>query len=1027
MGGEPDPGRSETAMSTELPPFAAPYSPRDEDFAARFLAQRLDAATEEAIEERARALIRAMRAARGPLGGVEDFLHEFSLSSREGLAVMALAESLLRVPDDATADQLIADKLDAGDFSHHAAASNVPLVQACAFALGLSARLVGPQEAHGVVADLARRLGMPALRGAARQAMRLMGAHFVFGETIDGALARAKGRRERFSFDMLGEGARSAVDAERYFDAYAGAIRAIGDQAGDRPLPDRPGISVKLSALHPRYEAISRERVLRELPPRLLDLARLARERDLAFTVDAEEADRLELSLDVIARVVADPSFAGWAGFGLAVQAYQKRAAEVIDYVDALAEAHDRRFMTRLVKGAYWDSEIKRAQERGLADYPVFTRKAMTDLNYDACAAKLLASPRLFPQFATHNARSVAEVLVRAGSRKDYEFQRLHGMGETLYAALAETSDAPVRVYAPVGPHRDLLAYLVRRLIENGANSSFVARAADPQTPEDALIADPHAALPNARHARHPRLPLPSKIYEPLRGNSRGVEFGSRAALQSLFDEIQIAGRPHRAKPGVAAPHAPRNVRSPIDGEVVGSVIEADAQDAAKMLQIAARAFPRWSASSVDGRARILERAADLLEARRGVFLSLLQSEAGKTLDDALAELREAADMCRYYARQALLIVTGTKLPGPTGEDNRLAYGGRGVFVCISPWNFPLAIFLGQVAAALVTGNTVVAKPAEQTPLVAACAIALLHEAGAPETVVQLAPGAGETGAALVSDPNAAGVVFTGSVEVAQLINRALAARPGPIAPLIAETGGVNAMIVDSTALIEQVVDDVVASAFRSAGQRCSALRLLCLQQEIAPAAIETLIGATKELRIGDPREIGVHVGPVIDADAKEKIDVYLAREKARLLYAGDAPRSGTFVAPHILRVDRPGDLREEIFGPVLHVATWRADGFGGLVDEIRTSGYGLTFGLETRIDARIAEIARRAPAGNVYVNRNMIGAVVGSQPFGGFGLSGTGPKAGGPDYLRRFLRETTVTINTASSGGDAGLLSLDE
>lgn len=1014
-------------MPTEPPPFAAPYAPRDEIFTERFLASRPDAATESAIEDKARALIRGMRAARGPLGGVEDFLHEFWLSSREGLAVMALAESLLRVPDDATADQLIADKLAAGDFSHHNASSDVLLVQACAFALGLSAQLLGQNESHGVVAHLARRLGLPALRGAARQAMRLMGAHFVFGETIDDALARAQGRRERFSFDILGEGARSAADAERYFEAYAAAIRAIGAQAGDRPLPDRPGISVKLSALHPRYEAISRDRVLRELPPRLLDLARLARAHDLAFTVDAEEADRLELSLDVIARVVADPSLADWAGFGLAVQTYQKRAADVIDYVDALAQAQDRRFMLRLVKGAYWDSEIKRAQERGLADYPVFTRKAMTDLNYDACAAKLLASPRLYPQFATHNARSVTEILVRAGARRDFEFQRLHGMGETLYEALRQISDAPVRVYAPVGPHRDLLAYLVRRLIENGANSSFVARAADPQTPEDALIADPHVAVSDAAHARHPRLPLPSQIYEPLRGNSCGVEFGDRTALAALVDEIHALRDQHKTKPGAAVSHAPRNVLSPIDGTIVGSVIEADALDSARMMQVAARAFQGWSATAVDHRARVLERAADLLEARRGVFLALLQSEAGKTLDDALAELREAADMCRYYARQARLVCTEMKLPGPTGEDNRLSYGGRGVFVCISPWNFPLAIFLGQVVAALVTGNVVVAKPAEQTPLIAARAIALLHEAGAPEAAVQLAPGAGEIGAALVADPHTAGVVFTGSVEVAQTINRALAARSGPIAPLIAETGGVNAMIVDSTALIEQVVDDVVASAFRSAGQRCSALRLLCLQEEIAPAAIETLIGATQELRIGDPREIGVHVGPVIDAEAKERLDSYLAREKARIIYAGVAPTGGTFVAPHILRVASASELREEIFGPVLHVATWRADRFDALVDEIVASGYGLTFGLETRIEARMRDIARRAPAGNIYINRNMIGAVVGSQPFGGFGLSGTGPKAGGPDYLRRFLRETTVTLNTASSGGDAALLSLDE
>jgi RHH-type proline utilization regulon transcriptional repressor/proline dehydrogenase/delta 1-pyrroline-5-carboxylate dehydrogenase len=1011
------------------PPFAAPYAPPDEALAARLLAHRPDLQTRNDIEGVARALIRGMRAGRSALGGVEDFLHEFSLSSREGLAVMALAESLLRVPDDATADQLIVDKLAAGDFSHHAAESDVLLVQACAFALGFSARLVGPGEPRGLVADLARRIGLPALRGAARRAMRLMGSHFVFGETIGDALERAHGRRERFSFDMLGEGARSGADAKRYFDAYASAIEAIGAQAGDQGLPARPGISVKLSALHPRYEAISRERVLCELPPLVLELARLARARDLAFTIDAEEADRLELSLDVIARVVADPSLTGWEGFGLAVQAYQKRADAVIDYALALAEAHGRRFMVRLVKGAYWDSEIKRAQERGLAEYPVFTRKAMTDLNYDACAAKLLQAPRLYPQFATHNARSVAEVLVRAGQRKDFEFQRLHGMGEPLYEALAERSDAPVRVYAPVGPHRDLLAYLVRRLIENGANSSFVARAADPQTPEAALIADPHDVIGDATHARHPRLPLPAEIYEPLRGNSMGVEFGDRAALAALLAEIEAARGRSEARPESSAGKPSRPVVSPIDGAAIGEVIECDDVAARDAMASAARAFAGWNATPVETRARIFDRAADLLEARRGVFLALLQSEAGKTLDDALAEVREAADMCRYYANQARLVCREARLPGPTGEDNRLRYEGRGVFVCISPWNFPLAIFLGQVVAALVTGNAAVAKPAEQTPLIAARAVALLHEAGVPRAALRLAPGAGDVGAALVDDPHTAGVVFTGSVEVAQQINRALAAREGLLAPLIAETGGVNAMIVDSTALIEQVVDDVLASAFRSAGQRCSALRLLCLQHDIAPAAIETLIGAAKELRIGDPRTLGVHVGPVIDAAAKEKLDRYVARARAegRLLYAGEAPSAGTFVAPAIIRLDRAADLREEVFGPVLHITTWRAWAFEALVEEIQAGGYGLTFGLETRIGERIEEAARRAPAGNIYVNRNMIGAIVGSQPFGGFGLSGTGPKAGGPDYLRRFVRETTVTINTVSSGGDATLLSLQE
>ncbi|MGJ0396466.1 MAG: bifunctional proline dehydrogenase/L-glutamate gamma-semialdehyde dehydrogenase PutA [Methylocystis sp.] len=1008
-------------------PFAAPYAPPDESFAEAFVRSRPDAAASLATEETALTLVRGLRARRDLLGGVEDFLHEFSLSSREGLAVMALAEALLRVPDDATADQLLADKLAEGDFSHHEASSDALLIQACAFALGLSARIVDVTEPRGLVADLARRLGAPALRAAARQAMRLMGAHFVFGETIEAAVARAQGRGERFSYDMLGEGARTAEDAARYFEAYAHAIRAIGEAAGSSPLPARPGISIKLSALHPRYEAISRERVLRELPPRVLDLARLAKDRDLAFTIDAEEADRLELSLDVVARVIEDRSLSGWDGFGLAVQAYQKRASAAIDYVASLADAYDRRLMARLVKGAYWDSEIKRAQERGLADYPVFTRKAMTDLNFDACAAGLFAQRRLFPQFATHNARSVAAVLTMAGSRRDFEFQRLHGMGEPLYESLAEVSDAAVRVYAPVGPHRDLLAYLVRRLIENGANSSFVARAADPDTPERALVADPYEAI--GAHARHPRLLLPSDIYLPLRANSKGVEFGDRTALAALIEETRAPVPSPCARPSVETHAARRPVLSPIDGAIIGEVVEADEAAAHAAMAAAARAFPAWSRAPFESRARIIERAADLIEARRGPLIALLQSEAGKTLDDALAEAREAADLCRYYAAQARIVCADAALPGPTGEVNVLRRHGRGVFVCISPWNFPLAIFIGQIAAALVAGNAVVAKPAEQTPLVAAMAIEFLRDSGVPHDALQFAPGDGAIGAALVADPLTAGVVFTGSVEVAHRINRSLAGRDGPIAPLIAETGGINAMIVDSTALIEQVVDDVLTSAFRSAGQRCSALRLLCLQEEIASASLKTLVGAARELRVGDPREIETHVGPVIDAEAKSKLDAYLARQRAsgRILYAGSAPERGIFVAPHIVGIDRVKDLQEEIFGPVLHVTTWRSQCLPQLLGEIEAGGYGLTFGMHTRIEQRIRALSREAPAGNIYVNRNMIGAVVGSQPFGGFGLSGTGPKAGGPDYLLRFLHETTLTINTASSGGDAGLLSLDE
>ncbi|MGD9544933.1 MAG: bifunctional proline dehydrogenase/L-glutamate gamma-semialdehyde dehydrogenase PutA [Methylocystis sp.] len=1010
-------------------PFAAPYAPPDESFAEAFLESRPAPATRQAVEDAALTLVRGIRERRDPLGGVEDFLHEFSLSTREGLAVMALAEALLRVPDDATADRLLADKLAEGDFSRHESLSDTLLVQACAFALGFSARIVDVTEPRGLVADLVRRLGLPTLRTASRQAMRLMGAHFVFGETIEAAVRRAQGRRERFSYDMLGEGARTAEDAERYFEAYAHAIRAIGDSAGTAPLPARPGISIKLSALHPRYEAISRERVLRELPPRVLELARLAKDRDLAFTIDAEEADRLELSLDVIVRVVQDPSLSGWDGFGLAVQAYLKRASAAIDYVASLADAYQRRFMVRLVKGAYWDSEVKRAQERGLADYPAFTRKAMTDLNFDACAEQLFKQPRLFPQFATHNARSVAAVLTMAGARHDFEFQRLHGMGEPLYEALAEISDAAVRVYAPVGPHRDLLAYLVRRLIENGANSSFVARAADPDTPESALVADPYDAIGAPDRARHPRLPLPSEIYLPLRANSKGVEFGDRAALTALMRQTHASFTAPSARPSVRMRAAPRSVVSPIDGAVVGEVVEADEAAAHAAIVEAARAFPAWVRTPFEQRAKTIQRAADLIEARRGPLIALLQSEGGKTLDDALAEVREAVDLCRYYAGQARIVCADAPLPGPTGEANILRRHGRGVFVCISPWNFPLAIFIGQVAATLVAGNAVVAKPAEQTPLVAAMAVQLLHEAGVPKNALQFAPGDGAVGAALVADPLTGGVVFTGSVEVAHRINRALAAREAPIAPLIAETGGINVMIVDSTALIEQVVDDVLMSAFRSAGQRCSALRLLCLQEEIASVCLKTLIGATRELRVGDPREIGTHVGPAIDSEAKAKLDAYLSRQRAagRILYAGSAPTMGTFVAPHIVRIDRVRDLKEEIFGPVLHVATWKSERLPELLADIEAGGYGLTLGMHTRIEQRIRALSREAPAGNIYVNRNMIGAVVGSQPFGGFGLSGTGPKAGGPDYLLRFLHETTLTINTASSGGDAGLLSLGD
>jgi RHH-type transcriptional regulator, proline utilization regulon repressor / proline dehydrogenase / delta 1-pyrroline-5-carboxylate dehydrogenase len=995
-----------------VPPFTAAYAPDDGVLAARLLeTARLNAAQDQRIDHTATRLIDAIRASDDRLGGVEDMLREFALSTKEGLALMVLAEALLRVPDARTADQFIEDKLGHGDFVHHETKSSAFLVNASAWALGMSARVIQPGETpQGTIGRLAKRLGAPAVRAATRQAMRLMGSHFVLGETIESALARARphsAAAPRYSFDMLGEGARTAADAERYFNSYAAAIDAIGRAADHRPLPDRPGISVKLSALHPRFEALSRRRVMSELVPRLLDLARRAKAFDLNFTVDAEEADRLELSLDVIAATLGDASLTGWDGFGLAVQAYQKRAAAAIDHVDELARGLNRRLMLRLVKGAYWDTEIKRAQERGLDDYPVFSRKAMTDLNYIACAQKLLTlRPRIFPQFATHNALTVATVLELAGSEDGFELQRLHGMGEALYAQLsADRPKIAHRTYAPVGSHRDLLAYLVRRLLENGANSSFVALAGDPAIPVATLLRRPADIIGISANARHPNIRRPRDLYQPQRRNSRGIEFGDRAALNDLVS-------------AVAASSAD-----------AGNIIDADPQAASDAVMAARAGFKSWSRTPAQRRAEILDNAAGLLEQRAAHFIALLQREGGKTLDDALSEVREAVDFCRYYAasgREHLGI--GETMPGPTGESNVLELRGRGVFIAISPWNFPLAIFTGQVTAALMAGNAVVAKPAEQTPRIATEAVRLLHEAGVPASALHLVPGDGSIGAALVAQPDIAGVVFTGSTEVARSINRTLAAKDGPIVSLIAETGGINAMIVDATALPEQVADDVVTSAFRSAGQRCSALRLLFVQDDVADRMIEMIAGAARELRIGDVGDPAVQVGPVIDAEAKARLEAHIARMKkqARVHYAGTAPE-GNYVAPHIFELSDAYQLTEEIFGPILHVVRYPADRLDQVLQSIERSGYGLTLGIHSRIDDTIEQVIDRLAVGNVYVNRNMIGAVVGVQPFGGHGLSGTGPKAGGPHYLTRFATEQTVSINTSAAGGNAALMSGSE
>ena len=1026
--------------ATTPPTFAAPYAAADEELAARLLAGApREAAAEARIDARATRLVEAIRAETGGLGGIEDFLREYSLSTREGLALMVLAEALLRVPDAATADRLIEDKLAAGDWTHHEVKSSALLVSASAWALGISARIIHPGETpENILDSLGKRIGLPALRTATRQAMRLLGSHFVLGQSIEEALGRAaKGRAFRYSYDMLGEGARTAADAERYFESYAAAIAAIGARAGNAALPDRPGISVKLSALHPRYEATSRERVLRELPPRVLELARQAKQHDLNFTVDAEEADRLELSLDVIAAVLADSSLAGWDGFGLAVQAYQKRASAVIDWVHDTAVAFDRRLMVRLVKGAYWDTEVKRAQERGLADYAVFTRKAMTDLNYMGCVRRLLAArPRLYPQFATPNALTVASVIEQAGCVSGYEFQRLHGMGEALYEALITEVPAACRVYAPVGGHRDLLAYLVRRLLENGANSSFVSVAADPNVPIAEILKRPQDWIADATHARHPRIPLPRDLYGAARRNSSGIEFGDRASLEALISGVRAAAPKDPLAVslvnGVAQEGTRRAVVSPIDGTTVGQVSEASDAIVREALAAAAKGFPAWAARPVDERAAALDRTADLFEQNRDALVALLQHEGGKTLDDALAEVREGGDYCRYYASEARTTLV-ERMPGPTGETNELTLRGRGVFVCISPWNFPLAIFTGQVAAALVAGNGVVAKPAEQTPLIAALAVRLMHQAGVPPTALQLVLGNGKVGGALTADARVAGVAFTGSTEVARLINRTLAAKDGPIVPLIAETGGINPLIVDATALPEQVCDDVITSAFRSAGQRCSALRLLCVQEDVADRMIAMIEGAARELQVGDPRAIATHVGPVIEAEAKEKLTRWVAdmEQQGRVRFRWDReralPGAGTFVPPAIVMLDRARDLKEEIFGPILHVVRWRADELDRLLDDIAANGYGLTLGIHSRIDDTVERIVARLPNGNVYVNRNMIGAVVGTQPFGGTGLSGTGPKAGGPNYLRRFAAEQVVTVNTAAAGGNASLLAEGE
>ncbi|MDP6067201.1 MAG: bifunctional proline dehydrogenase/L-glutamate gamma-semialdehyde dehydrogenase PutA [Alphaproteobacteria bacterium] len=999
-------------------------------------------------ESLARRLVRAVREERRASGGLDAFLHEYGLSSHEGVVLMCLAEALLRIPDAATANRLIRDKLGGADWLSHLGRSDSLFVNAGTWGLMLTGRVIEFEAAQGhdlgaFFRHLISRSGEPLIRQAMLQAMRIMARQFVIGRSIEEAVARAGDEAapyERYSFDMLGEAALTAADAAHHVERCTQAINVVGaiTADGDDVLA-RPGLSLKLSALHPRFAFAQRRRVLDELVPQLVALASQARAVHVGITIDAEEAELLDLTLDVFAAALQAPALAGWDGFGIAVQCYLKRALPLFAWLADLATLHGTALPVRLVKGAYWDAEIKRAQERGLEGYPVFSRKLATDVSYLACARYVLQRPEAFrAMFASHNAHTIAAVTTLAGDRRDYEFQRLHGMGEALYRAALEGDGVCCRVYAPVGSHEELLPYLVRRLLENGANSSFVNRIVDEEAPIDDLIGDPVAALEGLEERPHPHIVLPTALYGEERRNSRGLDLSDPLVLAQLDSDLQAAlTGPWQAGPligGQAAAGEARPVKNPADHRrQVGTVVEAGDAEVEAALEGARQAAPSWARAPVEHRATILEGIAEAYEAHLPELMALAVREAGKTLGDALAEVREAVDFCRYYAAQARRDFVPRDLPGPTGEDNRLELQGRGVFLCISPWNFPLAIFTGQIAAALAAGNAVIAKPAEQTPLIAALALSLIERAGLPAGVLQLLPGPGEAvGARLVADQRIGGVAFTGSVDTARAVNQSLSRRPGAIVPLIAETGGQNAMIVDSSALTEQVVADVVQSAFHSAGQRCSALRVLYLQHEIAEPTIEMLVGAMAELAIGDPALLETDIGPVIDAEAQESLESHAARMAAEhtLLYRSVLPascRHGTFVPPQAFEIPGIEVLEREVFGPILHVVRYRSDDIEAVCQAINGTGYGLTLGIHSRIEAFARRIHALVQAGNTYVNRNMVGAVVGVQPFGGLGLSGTGFKAGGPHYLLRFAQERSISINTTASGGNPDLLSLSD
>lgn len=966
-----------------------------EALAPLVVAARGEGGDHGAIIERARGLLGELRKAQSD-GWVNQFLQEYRLGTEEGTALLSLAEAFLRVPDPDTADLLIADKLGDADWRGHSGQSSSMLVNSATWGLVLGKAVLG--DSNSTLKRLIARAGEPFVRQAVGAAMRLMGQVFVMGRTIEEAMKRmdkSENRGFTASFDMLGEAARTQADAERYFDSYANAIAAVGAK------PERGhSISVKLSALHPRYETAKAATCVPELSEMLITLARQAAAAGVQFTVDAEEAARLEMSLDIIEAIARDPQLSGWDGLGMAVQAYSKRARPVLGWANELGAETGRIMQVRLVKGAYWDSEIKHAQERGLVDFPLYTRKPATDVSYLACARDMFAAPHIRPAFASHNALTVATILEWAGDRRDFEFQRLHGMGEGLFERLVRDEGYHCRTYAPVGGHRDLLAYLVRRLLENGANSSFVHQLADEHVSEEELLADPVEKVMAVGGTRHPAISLPSDLFRPERPNSQGMDLDDAVALADLAVKVR-----HHVP--LTADHA------------VGPT---------QAIDIALAEYPDWSSWPVNRRADCLDRLADLLEEEGSKIMALAVQEARKTIPDALSELREAVDFCHYYAAQARKNLLPVELPGPTGERNVLRHEGRGVWVAIAPWNFPLAIFLGQVVAALVAGNTVVAKPAPQTPAIADFAVQLAWHAGIPKSALQIVTGGADAGAKLVADTRIAGVVFTGSVPTAKAIARGLLADDArPLVPLIAETGGLNAMIVDSTALAEQVVRDIVISGFQSAGQRCSALRLLLLQEDVAEHILTMLKGAMDTLVVGDPSDPATDVGPVIDKAAYDKLMDYRGTMADRIVHSISVPDEGLFVPPTVIRLNDMDELSGEWFGPLVHVATWKAGTLEDVVARVNSRQFGLTMGLHSRI-ARAADLVERsARVGNLYINRSMIGAVVGSQPFGGEGLSGTGPKAGGPHYLYRFCAERTSSTDTTSAGGNASLLSLED